>query len=573
MTNFLRVGDRFLDRYTVSSVLGTGGMSRVYAAVQDGLERKVAIKLLAPQGGDKLSSSEFDNIEARFEREAQLISKFRSPHTVIMYDYGRDGDFLYMILEHVDGQNLHELVKSSGAVDYDRVVRIVRQALASLAEAHSIGILHRDIKPQNIMVFEHLGDPDNAKVLDFGIAKAIGESGRDKKQLTAERTIVGTPSYMSPEQILGNALHPSSDIYSLGLVAYELLFGIVAVDADSAVSTMARHLQPTPIEFPEDHGLPAELYEILRKMVAKDPDERFQSAMDVLQALAAWDGGDSGVTIPRLTTPHSGQLSPPTLDGPPQTTSSGATAAQQNASQRPLIVSTAVLTVTIVICTAIIVALAWMMLKQESVEEQPVAAAAMAPAPAPPVVEPEPVEPPVATPPADVGPPEAAQPTQPEVDEQQEAQSPPRGRRKKPKRAARVKAAPSDVESDAPKPTKPEGDSAAIAAAQASAGDEPEPDQPPAAKPEVDDAPAPNAAAVSAATSTAAPTEPQPQPAEPKPAAVETVTAPASPTAAQDPTRSAKTAPANATESDEDEDAKKKKKKRKKKKKVIPRSF
>ena len=343
-----------MDRYRITEVLGAGGMSRVYGAIQDGLDRKVAIKLLAPAGADDLSPSQFDNLAARFEREAKLISSFRSSHTVVMYDFGRSADYLFMILENVEGQNLHQLVKETGPLPAARVARIMRQALGSLAEAHERGILHRDIKPQNIMVYEHLGEPDNVKVLDFGIAKAIGETGRDVRKLTEERVIVGTPSYMSPEQILGNQLSPSSDIYSLGLVAYELLFGIVAIEADSAVSTMARHLAPTPIEIPTDRGMPAGFLDILRKMISKDAAQRHQSATEVLADLNAWDGGDSSLTGAAI-----GPMPRDTLESPyggPQTTQ----------SSRPLVVTGALLTVAILVAVGVVVALVWMMSTRSS---------------------------------------------------------------------------------------------------------------------------------------------------------------------------------------------------------------
>lgn len=296
---FPKVGERFLDRYQITKLLGAGGMSRVYGAVQDGIDRKVAIKLLAPANVENLTVAALDRFAARFEREARIISKFKSPHTVVIYNYGRSKDHLYMILEWVEGTNLHELVGAMRPLPVDRVVRILRQALASLSEAHGMGVLHRDIKPQNIMVFENLAESDFVKVLDFGLAKAFGGTLGDATKLTAERTILGTPSYMSPEQIMAYDLTPASDLYSLGLVAYELLFGIAAIEADSAVSTMARHLAPTPIEIPDDKRIPRELLAILRRMIAKPVDERYATASEVLADLAAWDEENSGATVPR----------------------------------------------------------------------------------------------------------------------------------------------------------------------------------------------------------------------------------------------------------------------------------
>ena len=298
---FPEIGELFLDRYEVTEVLGRGGMSRVYGAVQRGIDRKVAIKVLAPAGAENLSDQEFERVAKRFEREAKIVSKLRSPHTMVMHDYGQRDELLYMILEYVDGTNLHELVRAHGAIPEPRVVRIVKQVLGSLAEAHSMGVLHRDIKPQNIMVFEHLGSPDYVKVLDFGIAKLGSEAQKAETQLTGEQTIVGTPSYMSPEQILNQALDARTDIYSLGLVAFELAFGVVAVESESNFSTMAHHLSPKPIEFPDDRLSPG-MRQVLERMIKKPRDERYGSAIELMHDLEALEGGSLIITPPEMPT-------------------------------------------------------------------------------------------------------------------------------------------------------------------------------------------------------------------------------------------------------------------------------
>lgn len=321
---FPEVGERFLERYEVVEVLGSGGMSRVYGAVQVGLDRKVAIKVLAPVGLESMKDDDFDRLCRRFEREAQIVSKLRSPHTMVMYDFGRHDPLLYMILEWIEGRTLHDVVKQEGALAESRVVRILRQSLASLAEAHEMGVLHRDIKPQNIMVYEHLDNPDYVKVLDFGIAKVAGAEKKET-QLTGEQAVVGTPSYMSPEQILAQELGPPSDIYSLGLVAYELLFGVVAVESESNFSTMAHHLSPEPIEIPPDQMLSEGMRAVLSRMVAKNKDERYQTARDVMDDLSALSGGHHTVTNPtfrsdRLKTkadlPSSHGATPPPMGTP-----------------------------------------------------------------------------------------------------------------------------------------------------------------------------------------------------------------------------------------------------------------
>lgn len=537
---FPQVGERFLDRYRIVEILGAGGMSRVYGAVQDGLDRRVAIKLLAPAGAENLTASQFDNIVARFQREAKLISSFRSSHTVVMYDYGRQDDWLFMILEHVDGQNLHQLVETTGPLPAPRVARIVRQALVSLAEAHHMGILHRDIKPQNIMVYEHLGDPDIVKVLDFGIAKAIGETGKDQRKLTEERTIVGTPSYMSPEQILGNQLTPASDLYSLGLVAYELLFGIVAVEADSAVSTMARHLAHTPIEIPDDRQMDQQFLDILRKMIHKDVAFRYGSASEILADLTDWDGGDPNLTLPRISTPA---FNNDTVEGiPPVIQPSQPTEQPPTDKNQPLVVGSALLlTLAILLAVGVVVALVMMM------QEQPPdgAAEVAATVEAGPAAEPAPLR---------------AEPTESEPVEVVSADSAPAEPEAQPDDIEPVVEADGEAQPE-PEPEADDSDTKAVAVKkaapkkQAQKKTEPEPEDaveppeplvvvPPQPEPAVATAPEPKPEA-----------EPKPEPeATPKPVVKKTV---------------AKKTTSKSKKDDEDE----KKKKKEKKQKAPPLSF
>ena len=181
----------------------------------------------------------------RFNQEAKLVSRLQDPHTITMYDYGRTASgMLYMVFEFVDGESVSELVSREGALHYSRVLSIVEQTLGSLEEAHAFGVMHRDIKPGNIMVFEHVGRPDQVKLLDFGIAKVAKATGSQSKDLTADGTLVGTPRYMSPEQIRGEEITPRSDIYSLGLVAYEMLVGSKAIAATSSVTIIGLQLEP-----------------------------------------------------------------------------------------------------------------------------------------------------------------------------------------------------------------------------------------------------------------------------------------------------------------------------------------
>ena len=300
--NFPEIGDVFRGRYKILDIVGQGGFSRVYHASQVDLGRSVAIKILKPTNDESkpldLQKKKFESVSRRFEREARLISKLRDPHTVVMHDYGRTGDGLFfMVLEYVDGLTIGELIERDGALAPKRVVKILSQALSSLHEAHAMGVLHRDIKPGNIMVFEHVGRADNVKVLDFGIAKTIDEASKEKtnsSELTAEGILVGTPRYMSPEQIRGSTeLGPPTDLYSLGLVAYEMLMGVKAIPAESSIKIISRHLDTDPIELPHDVVIPRGLRSIVNRMLAKSVDERFQSCAEVLKQLEEWNADRS----------------------------------------------------------------------------------------------------------------------------------------------------------------------------------------------------------------------------------------------------------------------------------------
>jgi serine/threonine-protein kinase len=310
---FPRIGELFVGRYEIQSVIGTGGFSQVYRARQTDLGREVAIKVLKPVTDPKKSEAErekkFDHVSRRFEREARLISRLKDRNTVVMYDYGSTDDgLLYMVLEYVAGITISELLQTSGPLAPERVVKIVRQALTSLHEAHMLGVLHRDIKPGNIMVYEHVGRADQVKVLDFGIAKTVdradGSNLTTSSDVTADGVLVGTPRYMSPEQIRGKKLGAGSDIYSLGLVAYEMLMGMKAVDADSSLRIIARHLDTDPIGLPSAMTVPRRLRSIINKMLLKDPADRYASCEEVLHDLETWDHEPQlpGPTDPTTTT-------------------------------------------------------------------------------------------------------------------------------------------------------------------------------------------------------------------------------------------------------------------------------
>lgn len=299
--SFPSVGDVLGNRYVIRRVLGSGGFARVYEAEHMLVGRLVAIKVLKSPAENGSSREEratrLNVLTRRFEREAKLVSQLRDPHTVRLHDFGRtDEGLLYMVLELVPGTTLRELFRLGGSLPSTRVIGIVRQALSSLGEAHAIGVIHRDIKPANLMLYRHDGR-ELVKVLDFGIAKVFPDGGDGQPEkagatnLTASGAFVGTPRYVAPEQIRGDEVGPWTDIYSLGLVAYELLVGSRAVSGESSMNIVARHLDPEPFVLPESMGIPAGLRTIVERMISKSSDARYHSCEQVVDALNAWESG------------------------------------------------------------------------------------------------------------------------------------------------------------------------------------------------------------------------------------------------------------------------------------------
>ena len=303
---FPKPGDFFAGRYRIESMLGKGGYAQVFRATQPELGRSVAVKVLSrgvvSDDDSTLDRDKTEEASRRFQREAQLVSQLRDPHTVTIYEHGMTDDgLLYIVFELIDGRSLKEVIYSEGPLAPDRVVKILRKVLSSLREAHGAGILHRDLKPSNIMVFEHLGQED-VKLVDFGVAKLakewIGRSG-PVSELTREGSLIGTPRYMSPEQIRDGTAGPPSDIFSLGLVAYEMLTRTQANPANSPVAVLGRQLDSEPFLLPPELPIPPGLQHTVHGMMQKDAMKRFQSAAEVLKSLDHWqsDAGDDALTL------------------------------------------------------------------------------------------------------------------------------------------------------------------------------------------------------------------------------------------------------------------------------------
>jgi serine/threonine-protein kinase len=281
---------RRLGQYQLTRLLGTGGMGEVYLAEHALLRRPCVVKLIRPErAGDP-------NSLRRFEREVQATATLTNWHTVEIFDYGHavDGTFYY-VMEYLPGLNLEQLVRRYGPLPPGRVIHLLRQVCAALREAHAVGLIHRDIKPGNVITGERGGLPDVAKLLDFGLVQAQG-IGPDEEKLTQEGVTAGTPAYMSPEQAAGNKdLDGRSDIYSLGAVAYFLLTGQPPFTRDTAMRVIAAHLCEPAL--PLDRlrpNVPADLQVVILRCLEKDPTQRFQSADRLDEALAHCECASGG---------------------------------------------------------------------------------------------------------------------------------------------------------------------------------------------------------------------------------------------------------------------------------------
>jgi serine/threonine protein kinase len=270
-----------LGQYTLIEKIGQGGMGAVYRAKHALLSRPTAVKLLPSEGGDERSR--------RFEREAQLTSELTHPNTVVVYDYGRSRDgTLYYVMEYIEGVTLEQLVEQEGAQPPARVVHFLLQICGALQEAHDVGLIHRDVKPANLMLTRRGRVADFIKVLDFGLVKR--QLGADGASLSGVQSLIGTPGYLSPETITApESVDARSDQYALGAVAYFLLTGEQVFTGESVIAVCGAHLNETPRRPSERSGLPIPhaLEDIVLKCLGKSPDSRFASMTELEQALRA----------------------------------------------------------------------------------------------------------------------------------------------------------------------------------------------------------------------------------------------------------------------------------------------
>lgn len=276
------VGKVIAGKYLVLSQLGRGGMSSVYKAEQQLLRKVFALKMLHPH------LLVDNNAVVRFRQEASAAINLSHPNIITIFDFDIWEDRPFQVIDYLDGVSLSEEIKRKGGLPLERLLPIWKQIARGLEHAHNKNVVHRDLKPSNVMLTQPAGQPDFVKILDFGIAKVLPTEGQAIEQLTQTGEIFGSPSYMSPEQCLGNKLDTRSDIYSMGCLMYESVVGKPPFSGESVMGTIRKHLEePVPEIGPYivDPNAAQQMEYILARAMAKDPDQRYQSMKELVADL------------------------------------------------------------------------------------------------------------------------------------------------------------------------------------------------------------------------------------------------------------------------------------------------
>ncbi len=279
----ISVDQAFKGRYEFLGKLGSGGMGIVYKARKMSSGKLVAIKTLLPISASAAAAE-------RFEVEAELLSRLRHPNIVTLLEFGTmDNDVPYMVLEFAEGRTLEEVLAEEGQLETDRVLNMSLQVCAALKHAHANKILHRDMKPSNLMLMEQENVGEHVYLMDFGIGKGFGRTDVDAQKLTRTGELVGTPTYMSPEQAQGRKQDERSDLYSLGCILYEALTGSPPFISNSVLGTVLQHARDVPLSIPEasmGRAVDPRLEAIVIRLLQKDAELRYQSAEELAKALA-----------------------------------------------------------------------------------------------------------------------------------------------------------------------------------------------------------------------------------------------------------------------------------------------
>src|SRR5665213_2750294 len=292
------VGTLLADRYEILSLLGQGGMGAVYKARDTELDRLVALKLIRP---DLASNPE---ILRRFKQELILARDVTHRNVVRIFDLGQAKGIKFITMEYVEGRDLRALLHEKGKVPVTEAVEIIAQICRALESAHAAGVVHRDLKPQNIML-----DPKNrVYVMDFGIAHSLETPG-----MTQTGALMGTPEYMSPEQAKGSKIDARSDLFAVGIIFYELLTGISPYKADSAIATLLKRTLERPLSPVEvDPAIPQSISDVVMNCLAIDREQRYASAREILEDLGQ-EGPTAGRTIARTLAPSFPTIAPPSM--------------------------------------------------------------------------------------------------------------------------------------------------------------------------------------------------------------------------------------------------------------------
>lgn len=296
-----RPGELFEERYRVDRVIGEGAFAYVIKAHDTREDRPVAVKVLRPD----LVEARADVID-RFDRECHFLQNLRHPNTVNVYGAGVTEESLYfLVMEYVSGMQLDAALTKHGRLAAPHAVKVIRQVLGALEEAHGHQVVHRDMKPENVMVCSVDGEKGVAKVLDFGIAKVIveGRASQIGEQAQRSTQFIGTPIYMSPEQALGERVSPQTDVYAVGIMLYELLSGdSPPLHADSVGQLVRTHLSEDPLPFEHFHDVPLALQTVIRKATERHPADRYPTARafseELLERYAQMQRHDSGARTP-----------------------------------------------------------------------------------------------------------------------------------------------------------------------------------------------------------------------------------------------------------------------------------
>ena len=272
----LETGSVIGGRYQILNILGVGGMGAVYQALDIELNRTIALKVIRPDLAGNQS------IIDRFKQELILATQVTHKNVIRIYDLGEADGMKFITMEFVEGQDLRSLIHERTKLPPDEAIEIMRQVCRALEAAHTVGVIHRDLKPQNIM----RDNNGRIVVMDFGLARTLGGDG-----MTQSGALVGTMEYMSPEQALARELDQRSDIFSLGVIFYELLSGAIPFRADSALASLIKRTQERVVPVSDlDDTIPAPVSAIVSRCLERDVDARYQSAADLLADLDAWQG-------------------------------------------------------------------------------------------------------------------------------------------------------------------------------------------------------------------------------------------------------------------------------------------